>query len=79
MPRRRSPADAERAMLAPLVPVPKPGDRSATHDRRGSVEAVRSLLRTGPGGGHCPTPVAQGHGMVVIPGTMVGQDLRNVG
>jgi putative transposase len=50
MPRRRYPSDltdAEWAVLAPLVPAPKPGGRPPTHDRREVVDAVLYVLRTG--------------------------------
>lgn len=50
MPRRRypsDPTDAEWAILAPLVPAPKPGGRPPTHERREVVNAVLYVLRTG--------------------------------
>ncbi|MDQ3541795.1 MAG: transposase, partial [Chloroflexota bacterium] len=33
--------DAEWAILAPLVPAPKPGGRPPRHDRRELVDAMR--------------------------------------
>jgi putative transposase len=50
MPRRAYPSDltdAEWAVLAPLVPPPKPGGRPPTHDRREIVNAILYVLRTG--------------------------------
>ena len=50
MPRRRYPSDlsdAEWAVLAPLVPDPKPGGRPAVHPRREIVDAVLYVLRNG--------------------------------
>jgi len=50
MPRRRYPSDlsdAEWAVLAPLVPAPKPGGRPAVHPRREIVDAVLYVLRNG--------------------------------
>jgi putative transposase len=39
--------DAEWAVLAPLVPAPKPGGRPARHDRREICNAIRYVLRAG--------------------------------
>jgi transposase len=50
MPRHRYPSDltdAEWAVLAPLIPAPKPGGRPAKHDRREVVNAIRYVLRGG--------------------------------
>jgi putative transposase len=50
MPRRRYPTDltdAEWAVLAPLVPAPKPGGRPAVHERREVVDAILYVLRAG--------------------------------
>ncbi len=50
MPRRRYPSDttdAEWAVLAPLVPAVLPGGRPAAHARRGVVDAIFYVLRTG--------------------------------
>jgi transposase len=50
MPRRRYPTDltdAEWAVLAPLVPAPKPGGRPAVHERREGVDAILYVLRAG--------------------------------
>ena len=50
MPRRRYPTDltdAQWAILAPLVPAPKPGGRPARHERREIVEAILYVLRAG--------------------------------
>jgi transposase len=50
MPRRRYPTDltdAEWAVLAPLVPAPKPGGRPTRHERRESVDGILSVLRAG--------------------------------
>lgn len=50
MSRRRYPSDltdAQWAVLAPLVPMPKPGGRPAQHDRREIVEAILYVLRGG--------------------------------
>jgi putative transposase len=49
-PRRRYPTDLtdqEWALLAPLIPAPKPGGRPATHDRRELVDAMLYWLRSG--------------------------------
>jgi putative transposase len=49
-PRRRYPTDltdAQWALLAPLISVPKPGGRPATHDRRELVNAMLYWLRAG--------------------------------
>jgi transposase len=49
-PRRRYPTDLtdqEWALLAPLIPAPKPGGRPAIHDRRELVDAMLYLLRSG--------------------------------
>src|SRR6266516_4615181 len=49
-PRRRYPTDLtdrEWALLAPLIPPPKPGGRPAVHDRRELVNAMLYLVRTG--------------------------------
>lgn len=40
-------ADGEWAVLAPLVPPPKPGGRSPTHSRRELVNALAYWLRAG--------------------------------
>ncbi|MFJ4478851.1 IS5 family transposase [Streptomyces xanthochromogenes] len=40
-------ADGEWAVLAPLVPLPKPGGRSPTHSRRELVNALAYWLRAG--------------------------------
>ena len=48
--RRRYPTDLtdpEWALLAPLVPKPKPGGRPAVHDRRELVDAMLYWLRSG--------------------------------
>jgi transposase len=50
MPRRPYPSDltdGQWAVLAPLVPAPKPGGRPARHDRRELVDAILYVLRTG--------------------------------
>ena len=50
MPRPRYPtdlADAEWAILAPLVPATLPGGRPARHPRREIVNAILYVLRTG--------------------------------
>jgi putative transposase len=50
MPRRRYPTDltdAQWAVLAPLVPAPKPGGRPARHARREIVDAILYVLRSG--------------------------------
>jgi transposase len=47
MPRRRYPSDqtdAEWAVLAPLIPAPKPGGRPPRHERRDLVDAMRYVL-----------------------------------
>jgi transposase len=49
-PRRRYPTDLtdqEWALLAPLIPAPKPGGRPAIHDRRELVDAMLYWLRSG--------------------------------
>jgi putative transposase len=49
-PRRRYPTDLtdqEWALLAPLIPPPKPGGRPAVHDRRELVDAMLYWLRSG--------------------------------
>ncbi len=49
-PRRRYPTDltdAQWALLAPLIPPPKPGGRPAKHDRRELVDAMLYWLRAG--------------------------------
>lgn len=49
-PRRRYPTDltdAQWALLAPLIPPPKPGGRPAKHDRRELVDAMLYWLRSG--------------------------------
>lgn len=49
-PRRRYPTDLtdqEWALLAPLIPAPKPGGRPALHDRRELVDAMLYWLRCG--------------------------------
>jgi putative transposase len=49
-PRRRYPTDLtdqEWALLAPLIPPPKPGGRPAVHDRRELVNAMLYWLRAG--------------------------------
>jgi transposase len=49
-PRRRYPTDLtdpEWALLAPLIPAPKPGGRPAPHDRRELVDAMLYLVRSG--------------------------------
>lgn len=49
-PRRRYPtdlSDAQWALLAPLIPSPKPGGRPAVHDRRELVNAMLYWLRSG--------------------------------
>jgi transposase len=49
-PRRRYPTDltdAQWALLAPLIPPPKPGGRPAVHDRRELVNAMLYWLRSG--------------------------------
>jgi putative transposase len=49
-PRRRYPTDLtdqEWALLAPLIPPPKPGGRPAVHDRRELVDAMLYWLRAG--------------------------------
>jgi transposase len=49
-PRRRYATDLtdrEWALLAPLVPAPKPGGRPAVHDRRELVNAMLYWLRAG--------------------------------
>ena len=40
-------SDAEWAILAPLVPAPKPGGRPAVHPRQEIVNGIRYVLRTG--------------------------------
>jgi transposase len=48
--RRRYPTDltdAQWAILAPLVPAPRPGRRPATHARREIVDALLYVLRGG--------------------------------
>lgn len=50
MPRRAYPTDltdAQWAILAPLVPAPKPGGRPPLHARREIVDALVYVLRTG--------------------------------
>lgn len=50
MPRKPYPSDltdAEWAILAPLIPAPKPGGRPPHHDRRDLVNAMRYVLRGG--------------------------------
>jgi putative transposase len=50
MTRRRYPTDltdAQWAVLAPLVPAPKPGGRPAVHERREIVDAILYVLRAG--------------------------------
>lgn len=50
MPRQPYPADltdAEWAILAPLIPAPRPGGRPPRHDRRDLVDASRYVLRGG--------------------------------
>ena len=50
MPRPAYPSDltdAEWAILAPLVPAPKPGGRPPAHPRREIVNAILYVLRTG--------------------------------
>ena len=39
--------DAEWAILAPLVPAPRPGGRPPKHERREVVNAILYVLRTG--------------------------------
>jgi transposase len=39
--------DREWALLAPMIPAPKPGGRPATHDRRELVNAMLYWLRAG--------------------------------
>lgn len=39
--------DAEWAVLAPLIPAPKPGGRPRLHERRELVNAMRYVLRGG--------------------------------
>jgi transposase len=49
-PRRRYATDLtdrEWALLAPLIPAPKPGGRPAKHDRRELVDAMLYWLRAG--------------------------------
>jgi putative transposase len=49
-PRRRYPTDLtdqQWALLAPLIPLPKPGGRPAVHDRRELVDAMLYLVRSG--------------------------------
>lgn len=49
-PRRRYATDLtdrEWALLAPLIPAPKPGGRPAVHDRRELVDAMLYWLRAG--------------------------------
>jgi putative transposase len=49
-PRRRYPTDLtdqQWALLAPLIPAPKPGGRPAVHDRRELVDAMLYLVRSG--------------------------------
>jgi putative transposase len=49
-PRRRYPTDltdAQWALLAPLIPAPRPGGRPALHDRRELVNAMLYWLRAG--------------------------------
>jgi putative transposase len=49
-PRRCYPTDLtdqEWALLAPLIPAPKPGGRPAKHDRRELVDAMLYWLRSG--------------------------------
>jgi putative transposase len=48
--RRRYPtdlSDQQWALLAPLIPQPKPGGRPAVHDRRELVDAMLYWLRSG--------------------------------
>jgi putative transposase len=40
-------SDREWALLAPLIPAPKPGGRPAVHDRRELVDAMLYWLRAG--------------------------------
>ena len=40
-------SDAEWAVLAPLVPAPKPGGRPASHSRREICNGIRYVLRSG--------------------------------
>jgi putative transposase len=40
-------SDREWALLAPLIPAPKPGGRPAVHDRRELVNAMLYWLRAG--------------------------------
>ncbi len=50
MARRRYPSDltdAQWALLAPLVPLPKAGGRPAKHARREVVDAILYVLRNG--------------------------------
>lgn len=50
MPRSRYPSDltdAEWALIAPLIPVPKPGGRPALHPRREIINAIFYVLREG--------------------------------
>lgn len=50
MPRKPYPSDltdAEWAILAPLIPAPKPVGRPPHHDRRDLVNAMRYVLRGG--------------------------------
>lgn len=50
MPRRRYPSDltdARWALLAPLIPAPRPGGRPARHGRRDVVDAIRYVPRNG--------------------------------
>ena len=50
MPRRRYPSDLtdkQWAILAPLVPAPKPGGRPPKHERREIVDALLYVLRGG--------------------------------
>jgi len=50
LPCRRYPSDltdALWAVLGPLVPAPKPGDRPLMHPRREIIDAVHSVLRNG--------------------------------
>lgn len=41
-------ADAEWAILKPLIPTSKPGGRPPCHDRREIVDAIRYVLRGAP-------------------------------
>jgi hypothetical protein len=74
-PRRRYPTDltdAQWALLAPLIPVPRPGGRPAIHDRLQLVNAMLYWLRAGcawrllphdfPSGARCITTGGCGGG-----------------